>query len=135
MRDGNAGIRRSGDPCRDARNDFERNAGGRERLRLLTAAAKDERIATLEPNHPLSLAGETMNASRGSQPQKHRRVRQVRRNERTKLLERLCELRDLYALRGQDDRTSAISIDDAVRMAVAMLDAAADQTLSPQQPA
>src|SRR5208282_6721589 len=50
--DGRRGERR--EAGRDAGDDAERNAGGRERLRLLAAASEYERIATLEPQHPLA---------------------------------------------------------------------------------
>ena len=51
-----------GDPCigraprgrGDAGHHLERNAEGREGLDLLPAAAEDERIAALEPQHPLA---------------------------------------------------------------------------------
>lgn len=48
----------------------------------------------------------------------------MRRMERTQLFERLCELRALYALRGDDDRIVVISVTDVVAMAGAALDAA-----------
>ena len=35
----------------------------------------------------------------------------TRRFERAQLLERLCELRDLYKLRGPDDREASITIE------------------------
>ena len=35
----------------------------------------------------------------------------TRRMERAQLLNRLCELRDLYQLRGPDDREAAITIE------------------------
>src|SRR5205085_6593654 len=38
-------------------NDLERDAGGGQRLGLLTAPAEDERIAALEPHHEASAAG------------------------------------------------------------------------------
>jgi hypothetical protein len=62
-------------------------------------------------------------------------VKQVRRSERAQFLERLCELRRIYALRGQDDRTSGMSIDEAVLMMAASLEAEAPQALSSHQPA
>jgi hypothetical protein len=36
----------------------------------------------------------------------------TRRNERAELLNRLCELRDLYQLRGPDDREASVTIED-----------------------
>jgi hypothetical protein len=39
----------------------------------------------------------------------------------------------MYVLRGPNDRTSVITVDDAVLMAVGMLDEAPDQNLSPTQ--
>jgi hypothetical protein len=35
----------------------------------------------------------------------------TRRNERAELLNRLCELRDLYRLRGPDDREAAVTFE------------------------
>ena len=58
MRDGNARVRRRGDARRHARHDLERHARLGERLRLLAAAAEDERIAALEPHDALPLAPE-----------------------------------------------------------------------------
>jgi hypothetical protein len=35
----------------------------------------------------------------------------TRRNERAELLNRLCELRDLYRLRGPDDREASVTFE------------------------
>ena len=47
------------------------------------------------------------------------------RYERTKYFERLVELHLLYAMRGEDDRTSVLSIDEAIAWAEAQLTAPA----------
>ena len=46
----------------------------------------------------------------------------TRRMERAQLLERLCELRALYALRGDDDRVGVVSVADAMGLACEALD-------------
>ena len=49
--DRDPGVGGRGDRRRDAGHDLERDAGGREGLRLLAAAPEDERVAALEPHH------------------------------------------------------------------------------------
>ena len=46
--------------------------------------------------------------------------------ERRRYFERLCELRALYALRGDDDSVSVLPIDDAPGWAVQLLGASSD---------
>ena len=41
----------------DARDDLERDAGLQQRLDLLAAAAEDQRVAALQPDHALARAG------------------------------------------------------------------------------
>lgn len=55
------------------------------------------------------------------------------RFERTQYFERLVELHLLYAMRGDDDRTSVMTVDEAVAWAEAELDAspATDGTSEP----
>jgi hypothetical protein len=55
-------------------------------------------------------------------------TRAMRRMERTQLLERLCELRALYALCGDDDRVGVVSVTDAMALASEALDAAEEAT-------
>ena len=59
----------------------------------------------------------------------------MRRYERAKFLERLCELRAIYALRGTDDRTSTMSIDDVATLVETTLEARSIEALSSQQQA
>ena len=40
----------------------------------------------------------------------------TRRYERAQLLERLCELRNLYQLRGPDDREASITIESLLEL-------------------
>src|SRR5687768_15358709 len=58
MGDGNPGVSGRGDSRRDARHDLEWNGRVVAGLRFFAAAAEDERIAALEPDHALSLARE-----------------------------------------------------------------------------
>jgi hypothetical protein len=44
------------------------------------------------------------------------------RQTRRKYFERLCELRDLYGLRGADDYTSVISIEAMIEHAIELLE-------------
>jgi hypothetical protein len=59
----------------------------------------------------------------------------MRRYERAKFLERLCELRRLYTLRGHDDRASEMTIEEAVQLISGAFDAEAGQALPSQRPA
>ena len=52
MRHRNSGVRRHGQRRADSGNDFERDAGATQRLRLFAAASEDERIAALQANDP-----------------------------------------------------------------------------------
>ena len=52
----------------DAGHDLERDAGGRERLRLLAAAAEDERVAALEAHDEATRAGRARRGRRRSRP-------------------------------------------------------------------
>jgi hypothetical protein len=54
----NSRVRRCGDAGGDARHHLESDARVRESLRLLAPAAENERIAALESNDALPLAGE-----------------------------------------------------------------------------
>jgi hypothetical protein len=53
----------------------------------------------------------------------------MRRYERAMLLERLCQLRSLYQLRGDDDRRGILSIDGAVELGERLLGESADRPL------
>ena len=55
--DGDAGVGGHGDGGGDAGHDLEGDAGVAQRLRLLAAAAEDERVAALQPDDALALAG------------------------------------------------------------------------------
>ena len=56
MGDRDAGVGGHSDRRRDAGHHLERDAGGRERFRLLAAAPEDERVAALEANDAFALA-------------------------------------------------------------------------------
>ena len=54
MRDGDAGVGRTGQGGGDARHDFEFDSGRSQLLGLFTAAAEDERVTALEPDDHLA---------------------------------------------------------------------------------
>ena len=56
VRDGNPSVSRHRDRRRDARHDLERDARRPQRLRLLSPAPEDERIAALQAHDALALA-------------------------------------------------------------------------------
>src|SRR5687767_9811304 len=56
MRHRDSGVSRPGNGRSDTWHDRERNCCRRERLRLFPAAAKQKRIAALQPDHLFSLA-------------------------------------------------------------------------------
>src|SRR4051812_567407 len=57
MGERNAGERGGAKSRRHAGNDFERDASRVQSVRFLAAAAEDERIAPLEPDHAPALSG------------------------------------------------------------------------------
>ena len=64
VRHRDARVRGRGDGRRDAGDDLERDAGGGQRLRLLAAAAEDERVAALQPHDALARARPARRAAR-----------------------------------------------------------------------
>ena len=58
MRERDPRVSEPADARGDPRNDTKRDARGGKCHRFLAAASKDARVAALEPQHPLALAGE-----------------------------------------------------------------------------
>ena len=57
----------------------------------------------------------------------------MRRFERAQLFERLCELRDLYTIRGDSDRRGVLSIEGTIAWAERLMSETPVEALSEQQ--